>query len=81
MSLKIFAALFMSLIINGCVSRPHRPDAPMCDHAGACINAAGEFNEDPRLLLCTNGDGYSAYEDYIDRLELRIRNLERRCRR
>lgn len=76
----IYGALFITLIIgNGCVSKPHRPDAPLCGYGGDCIDARGEHREDPRLLLCTTPLGYSAYEDYIDRLELRIRELERRC--
>jgi hypothetical protein len=49
----------------------------MCGHLGDCINGSGEFQTDPRLLLCTDPSGYALYEDYIDRLELRIRELER----
>lgn len=82
MNLKTFAVLFMSLIaLSGCVSNPKRPDAPMCGHLGDCINGSGEFQTDPRLLLCTDPIGYALYEDYIDQLELRIRQLERGQRR
>jgi len=63
-----------------CVSNPKRPDAPMCGSGGDCVSSIGEHQEDPRLLLCTTPLGYSSYEDYIDRLELRVRELERRCR-
>ena len=52
----------------------------MCGYQGDCIDARGEFKEDPRLLLCTNPIGYSAYENYIDELEQRVIRLERRCR-
>lgn len=81
MSLKTCAALFMSLIAVSCVSKPHRPDAPLCGSSGDCRDSRGEFQEDARLLLCTTPFGYSSYEDYIDRLELRIRELERTCRK
>lgn len=68
----------MSLIaLSGCVSNPKRPDAPICGHLGDCLNGSGEFQTDPRLLLCTDPRGYALYEDYIDSLELRIRQLER----
>lgn len=81
-NLKTFVVLFTTLItINGCVSKPHRPDAPMCGSTGDCRDSRGEHQEDPRLLLCTTPLGYSSYEDYIDRLELRIRELERTCRK
>lgn len=81
-STRIYVALFTILIgISGCESMPHRPDAAMCGSSGDCVNSAGEFQVDPRILLCTDPHGYGAYEDYIDRLELRIRELERRCRR
>lgn len=81
MNLKTFAVLFMSLIaLSGCVSSPKRPDASMCGHLGDCLNGSGEFQTDPRLLLCTDPTGYALYEDYIDSLELRIRQLERSTR-
>ena len=80
MSLKICAALFITLTLTSCVSSSHRPNAPMCGSSGDCRDSRGEFQEDPRLLLCTNPFGYSLLEDYIDRLEMRIRQLERRCK-
>jgi hypothetical protein len=80
-NLKICAIPFIFLITSSCVSRPGRPDAPMCGSSGDCIDSRGETQEDPRLLLCTTPFGYSNYEDYIDRLELRVRELERRCRK
>jgi hypothetical protein len=66
------------LIGASCVSNTRRPDAPMCGPTGDCHNNQGDFQEDPRILLCTNPYGYSLLEDYIDKLELRIRQLERR---
>jgi len=79
MNLKTFAAIFtLFLAISGCVSKPHRPDASMCGATGDCINSQGEYHEDPRLLLCTDPFSYSLLQDYIDKLELRIRELERR---
>jgi hypothetical protein len=80
-NLRTYAALFMILgLVSSCVSNSRRPDAALCGHLGDCQNAAGEFQVDPRTLLCTDVSGYAAYEDYIDKLELRIRQLERRCR-
>ena len=77
---EISVALFMILTISSCVSRPQRPDAPLCGSDGSCIDSRGEHQEDSRLLICTTPLGYSSYEDYIDRLELRVRELERRCK-
>jgi hypothetical protein len=78
MSLKIFVVLCTTLILASCVSGSHRPNAPLCGSSGDCRDSRGEFQEDPRLLLCTTPFGYSLLEDYIDKLELRIRELERR---
>lgn len=75
-----YAALFIILTAASCVSKPQRPDSPLCGPSGDCRDSRGEHQEDPRLLLCTTPLGYSSYEDYIDRLELRIRELERRCK-
>ena len=50
----------------------------MCGSGGDCRDSRGEFQEDPRLLLCTNPFGYSLLENYIDKLELRVKELERR---
>lgn len=79
-SLKTFAALSMILIGASCVSHPHRPDSALCGANGDCRDSRGEYQEDARLLLCTTPQGYSALEDYIDKLELRVRTLERRCK-
>lgn len=77
----IYVVLFTTLITgSSCVSKPQRPDSPLCGSGGDCRDSRGEHQEDPRLLLCTTPLGYSSYEDYIDRLELRIRELERRCK-
>ena len=74
--------LSLSLIaLSSCVSRPQRPDAPLCGSEGDCVNSSGEFTIDPRVLICTDPTGYAQYEDYIDRLELRVGELERRCKR
>lgn len=80
MSLKVFVVLFMILIGVSCVSHPHRPDAPLCGPSGDCVDASGEHQEDQRTLLCTTPQGYSSLETYIDKLELRVRTLERRCK-
>lgn len=78
MNLKTYVVLCTTLIaLSGCISNPKRPDGPLCGHLGDCINGSGEFQADPRLLLCTDPAGYALYEDYIDSLELRIRQLER----
>ena len=83
MNLKTFAATCTLLVgISGCVSKPNRPDSALCGSTGAWQDSRGQFQEDARLLLCTNPLGYSNLEDYIDKLELRIRELERRrCRK
>ena len=78
-SLRIFDALFITLIGVSCVSNPRRPDAPLCGPNGDCRDSRGEYQEDPRLFLCTTPRGYSELESYIDNLELRIKTLERRC--
>lgn len=79
MSLKKFVGTCTLLVgISGCVSKPHRPDSALCGSAGDCQDSRGQFQEDARLLLCTNPLGYSNLEDYIDKLEIRIRELERR---
>jgi hypothetical protein len=52
----------------------------MCGSAGDCIEGDTETMENTATLLCTTPPGYSKYEDYIDGLELRIRELERRCK-
>ena len=77
-SLKTYVSLFTLLIVVSCVSGSNRPDAAMCGSLGDCHDSRGDFQEDPRLLLCTNPFGYSLLENYIDKLELRIRELERR---
>jgi hypothetical protein len=81
MNLKTFAVLFTILIAVSCVSSRHRPDAPLCGSSGECHDSRGEHREDTRTLLCTSPLGYAAYEDYIDKLELRVRELERRCKK
>lgn len=80
-NLKTFAILFIIFAGNSCVTRPHRPDAPMCGASGDCINGSGEFQVDPRILICSDPRGYALYEDYIDGLELEIKRLRRTCRR
>lgn len=78
MNLKTFVVLCTTLIIlSACVSNPRRPLAPLCGSGGDCISSEGDTVEDSRTLLCTTPLGYSAYETYIDGLELRIRQLER----
>ena len=82
MRLPIFRLIVIFVILSSCVSRSGRPDSPLCGNTGDCQDSRGQFQEDARLLLCTNPLGYSNLEDYIDKLELRIRELERRrCRK
>lgn len=76
----IYAVLF-TILTTSCVSRPNRPDAPLCGPDGSCRDSRGEYQEDARLLICTSPAGYANYEDYIDRLELKIREMERRCKK
>ena len=80
MRLLTFNILLLLGVACACISNPRRPDASLCGHLGDCLNGSGEFQTDPRLLLCTDTAGYALYEDYIDSLELRIRNLERTCK-
>lgn len=75
------AALCTILIVSGCVSNPKRPLVPMCGSAGDCLEGDTETMENPSTLICTIPSGYSRYENYIDELELRIRNLERNCKK
>lgn len=70
----------MILIGASCVTHPKRPDAPLCGPSGDCVDSQGEHQEEVRTLLCTTPRGYSDLEDYIDKLELRIITLERRCK-
>lgn len=69
--------------VSGCVSKPSRPDSALCLHNSTgwvCSDSRGDFPEVEANLICSNLDGYSSLERYIDALELRVRQLERRCK-
>jgi hypothetical protein len=79
-----FVVFFTMFLASSCVSRPNRPDAPLClfnSDGWVCTDARGDFPEPESNLICSTIDGYSSLERYIDELELRIRQLERRCKR
>jgi hypothetical protein len=79
----LYAILFISFIACSCIRKPHRPDAPLCtvdEIHGECTDARGDFFLDHAHLLCTSLEGYSTLERYIDELELRVKQLERRCK-
>lgn len=72
----------MIFLGNSCVSKPHRPDSPIClrnSNSWVCTDSRGDYEEQESNLICTSIDGYSDLERYVDALELRIRQLERRC--
>jgi len=48
---------------------------------GDCEDARGEYREETKNLICTDIDGYSKLERYIDQLELRVRNCGRKCKK
>lgn len=72
----------MIFLGTSCVSKPNRPDAPLClfnSTGWICTDRRGDFPETESNLMATTIDGYSSLERYIDVLELRIRKLERSC--
>jgi hypothetical protein len=80
----VFAVFFMICISCSCIQKPGRPDAPLCtvtSENGECTDVRGDFVLDHAQLLCTSVDGYSTLERYVDQLELKVRDLERRCKR
>ena len=81
--MKFVVYFTILLAASGCVSKPSRPDAPLCLHNSngwACTDGRGDFSETENNLVCSTLDGYSSLERYIDALELRVRQLERRCK-
>lgn len=84
--MKIETALGVFFILCtsfSCVSKPGRPDAPLCtvdSNHGECTDARGDFILDHSNLLCTSIEGYGTLENHIDKLELYIRKLERGCK-
>lgn len=77
-----FAKLFILCLGVSCVSKPNRPDSPLClfnSDGWVCTNSGGDFRSEESNLICTDLSGYAALERYVDELELRIRKLERRC--
>lgn len=80
MRFAIFFLIFS--LTSSCIPKPGRPAAPLCtvtSKEGRCTNAQGNFTTDHSDLLCTTIDGYSVMERYVDTLELKIREYERRC--
>ena len=78
-----FVVFFTIFLATNCVSKPNRPDAPLClrnSDGWVCTDGRGDFPETENNLICSTFDGYSSLERYIDDLELRIRKLERSCR-
>ena len=79
----LFAACCLIYLGTSCVSKPDRPDAPICLHNSdgwVCTDSRGDFKEQENNLVCTSIAGYSSLEKYIDVLELKIRQFERTCR-
>jgi|694.fasta_scaffold55836_10 hypothetical protein len=78
-----FVVIFTLFLSVSCVSKPNRPDAPLClrnTDAWMCTDSSGDFEQEEDELICTDFAGYADLEGYIDSLELRIRKLERRCK-
>jgi hypothetical protein len=79
----LLGVLFTILLGTSCVSKPNRPDSPLClynSDGWVCTDSNSDFPETENNLICSTLTGYSSLERYIDALELRIRQLERRCR-
>jgi hypothetical protein len=79
----IFAGFFTIFLATSCVTKPNRPDSPICLHNSTgwvCTDSRGDFPETENNLICSTIDGYSSLSSYVEFLELKIRKLERRCR-
>lgn len=77
-----FAVCFTIFLGSSCVSKPNRPDSPVCLHNSdgwVCTDSRGDFREQENNLVCSTISGYSALERYVDNLEVKIRKLERNC--
>lgn len=72
----------MIFLGTSCVSKPNRPDSPLCirnSDGWICTDSRGDFQEQESNLICSTITGYGQLERYVDDLELRIRKLERNC--
>ena len=81
-SSRLFAVVSMIFTSVSCHTVPNRPDAPICGvttEGAQCVDVRGDFNDTHANMLCTTLEGYSKLESYIDTLELRVRDYERRC--
>lgn len=79
-----FAKLFIMLLGVSCVSKPGRPSAPIClanSDGWVCTDNSGDYREQESNLVCTDYVGFAAYQRYVDQIELRLRKLERRCKK
>lgn len=79
----LFVVSCMTFLAASCVSKPNRPDSPICLHNSdgwMCTDSRGDFPETEANLICSTIDGYSNVSKYVDALELKIRQLERRCK-
>jgi hypothetical protein len=77
------AVFFTTFLAASCVSKPNRPDSAICLHNSdgwVCTDSRGDFPETENNLICSTIDGYSNLSKYVDALELKIRELERRCK-
>lgn len=81
MKIELIFAVFCTLLAScSCIQKPGRPDIPICTVTSVdaqCTNAAGDFRTSHNDILGTTIDGYQIAENYIDQLELKVRELER----
>ena len=85
MNYKLKISLIITLLLASCRTPDgiYRPTAPLCTIEGdtaECTDGRGDFEVDPRELLCTTNDGYKILESYIDTLELEIKSLKLKLR-
>jgi hypothetical protein len=65
---------------SSCVRKPGRPDIPVCTINSIdadCTDLRGDYKVSHGEILGTTIDGYGVAENYVDQLELRVRQLER----
>lgn len=77
-----FAVCFTIFLGGSCVSKPNRPDSPICirnSDSWVCTDSRGDFQEQESNLICSTIAGYGQLERYVDSIELRLRRLERNC--
>jgi hypothetical protein len=79
----IYAVCFTIFLGAKCAYKPVRPDVPVCLHNSngwVCTDSRGDFSQTESELICTTFVGYSESMRYLDKLEKRIKELERLCR-